>query len=65
MIQPNFTAPAWGGENPVNGHRVFTNEACLLRLVSAILLEIDQQWSDGKRVYIGTVAALKSPALLS
>lgn len=43
--------------------RVFTNEACLLRLVSAILLEIDQQWSDGKRVYIGTVAALKSPVL--
>ena len=45
--------------------RVFTNEACLLRLVSAILLEIDQQWSEGKRVYIGTIAALKSPALLS
>jgi putative transposase len=41
--------------------RVFTNEACLLRLVSAILLEIDQQWADGKRVYIGTIAALKSP----
>lgn len=45
--------------------RVFTNEACLLRLVSAILLEIDQQWADGKRVYIGTIAALKSPAPLA
>jgi putative transposase len=32
--------------------RVFPNEASLLRLVTAILVEIDEDWATTDRVYI-------------
>jgi transposase-like protein len=32
--------------------RVFPNEASLERLVSAVLIEIDEQWADCKQPYI-------------
>jgi transposase-like protein len=32
--------------------RVFPNETALLRLVTAILVEIDEGWSTSDRVYI-------------
>jgi len=32
--------------------RVFPNETALLRLVTAILVEIDEAWSTSDRVYI-------------
>jgi putative transposase len=32
--------------------RVFPNEASLLRLVTAILVEIDEEWATADRVYI-------------
>ncbi|NKB77248.1 MAG: IS256 family transposase, partial [Gammaproteobacteria bacterium] len=32
--------------------RVFPNEASLLRLVSAILVEIDDEWSNADKRYI-------------
>jgi hypothetical protein len=32
--------------------RVFPNEAALLRLVTAILVEIDEDWATTDRVYI-------------
>ena len=32
--------------------RVFPNEAALLRLVTAILVEIDEEWATTDRVYI-------------
>jgi hypothetical protein len=32
--------------------RVFPNEAALLRLVTAILVEIDEEWATTDRAYI-------------
>ena len=32
--------------------RVFPNEASLLRLVTAVLVEIDEEWATTDRVYI-------------
>ena len=32
--------------------RVFPNETALLRLVTAILVEIDEAWSTSDRVYL-------------
>ena len=32
--------------------RVFPNEASLLRLVTAVLVEIDEEWATTNRVYI-------------
>jgi transposase-like protein len=40
------------GEGRTQKIRVFPNEASLERLVSAVLIEIDEQWADCKQTYI-------------